>query len=77
MKKTDHSEKISELLYSGRPTDNINSYVKSAIRKTEIWWACIVIIAVASTYCFAGKRKPSRQEILKAARPVVDSMQQE
>lgn len=72
--KNKHSKQITELLYSDRSGDNIDVYINSQLNKNNKWWIATIIISIIMTFAFTRTNKPTRQEILHCARPVIDSM---
>ncbi len=72
-----HTQKVTELLYSSRPAENIDLYVKKMSKKNDFWWILTVIAAVIITFFFTKNNTPSRAQMITAAHPLIDSIQQE
>ncbi len=70
-----HTEEIKRILdYSENPVADLDGYITNKMNRLNKEWLLVSVIIIVSTICLIRPEHPSRQEILKAARPVVDSM---
>lgn len=70
------SEISSILLKSSEPVNEIESLVKKAVYRTEVQWFVLYIL---SSIIFIGWHiieKPTKEELLKAATPIVYTMKE-
>lgn len=73
--KHDHAEEIREILNSSdTPLYDINYLVEREIAKNDKWWGYASIIVCLITLFACWGVQPSKKDILKAARPVCDSV---
>lgn len=73
--KQHHADEIREILNSSdAPLLDINLLIEREVAKNDRWWgyACVVVCFLVLFACWSVQ--PSKKDILKAARPICDSV---
>lgn len=71
----DHKKEIREIISGdGSIIDNLDQYVKNKTSKNDKrWWLTLSLFTIA-WICFSYCNRTTRQDVLNAAKPIVDSL---
>lgn len=73
--KTDHGQEIREILHNSEtPVVEINSYIEKQLRISDKWWLAVCALSFLGFIYVLYHNEPSRKEVVKEARILVDSM---